>query len=85
MSSEASNLWRECVQYLIRCGILDQNHKVNWPSSDILDFAQILRDGVLLCQLSNRLSKGCIDMREISLRPQLSQVKVVVSFCCACS
>jgi hypothetical protein len=67
-------LWRECVRWMVDCGILDRQHTTNWPTAELFDFAQILRDGVLLCQVANRLAKGCIDTRELSLRPQLSQV-----------
>uniref|UniRef100_A0A915IAY0 Uncharacterized protein n=1 Tax=Romanomermis culicivorax TaxID=13658 RepID=A0A915IAY0_ROMCU len=53
--------------------ILDKDHRVTFKQAEIVDFAQTLRDGVLLCQLVNKLCKESIDMREVSLRPQLSQ------------
>lgn len=74
VANEANALWRSCAEWLIRCGVLDRNHRVNWPNSTILEFAQILRDGVLLCQAVNNLSRGCVDLRAVNLRPQLSQV-----------
>ncbi|CAM1314468.1 VAV2 (predicted) [Pycnogonum litorale] len=69
----ADMLWRECVTWLIRCEVLPYDHRVTWPQSQVLDLANTLRDGVLLCQLLNTLVPGCIDLKEISLRPQMSQ------------
>lgn len=79
--SDPSQLWTECVQWLIRCQILDQSHRVTNKHAEIVDFAQTLRDGVLLCQLASRLCKGSIDLREVNWRPQLSQVSQIVRFC----
>jgi guanine nucleotide exchange factor VAV len=69
----AELLWRECVKWLVCCGVLPADHKCNWPSSQVIDLAQTLRDGVLLCQLLSTLSNGCMDMRDVTLRPQMSQ------------
>ncbi len=74
---DSQSIWRECVGWLIRAEILDRQHRVTWPGADILDFAQTLRDGVILCQLANRLARGCVDLREVNLRPQLSQVEQI--------
>lgn len=41
----------------------------------MFDLAQTLRDGVLLCQLLNNLRAHSINLKEINLRPQMSQVK----------
>lgn len=40
----------------------------------VCDLAQALRDGVLLCQLLNNLLPQAINLKEINLRPQMSQV-----------
>lgn len=40
----------------------------------VCDLAQALRDGVLLCQLLNNLLPQAVNLREINLRPQMSQV-----------
>ena len=40
----------------------------------VCDLAQALRDGVLLCQLLNNLLHQAVNLREINLRPQMSQV-----------
>lgn len=69
----ADILWRECASWMIRHQVLLPDHRVTWSTAQVIDFASILRDGVLLCQLLNKLVPGCIDLKEISLRPQMSQ------------
>ncbi|XP_054717331.1 protein vav-like [Uloborus diversus] len=69
----AEILWRECADWLIRHQVLLPDHRVTWPSAQVIDLVYTLRDGVLLCQLLNKLVPGCIDLKEISLRPQMSQ------------
>lgn len=70
----ADTLWKECAEWLIKLQVILPDHRVTWESSQVLDLVYTLRDGVLLCQLLNKLVVGCIDLKEISLRPQLSQV-----------
>lgn len=81
MAFDSSQMWTECVQWMIRCQVLDPSHRVTSKQAEIVDFAQALRDGVLLCQLANHLCKSCIDVREVSLRPQLSQFLCVKNIC----
>ncbi|XP_035216160.1 protein vav-like isoform X3 [Stegodyphus dumicola] len=69
----ADTLWRECADWLIKQQVLLPDHRVTWPSAQVIDLVYTLRDGVLLCQLLNKLVIGCIDLKEISLRPQMSQ------------
>lgn len=45
--TDGSELWRECVRWMIKCGILDATHRVADSDAEIGDFASILRDGVL--------------------------------------
>uniref|UniRef100_A0A4X2LJA9 Vav guanine nucleotide exchange factor 3 n=1 Tax=Vombatus ursinus TaxID=29139 RepID=A0A4X2LJA9_VOMUR len=66
--------WRQCAQWLIHCKVLPANHRVTWDSAQVFDLAQTLRDGVLLCQLLNNLKGHSINLKEINLRPQMSQV-----------
>ncbi|XP_057659066.1 protein vav-like isoform X1 [Diorhabda carinulata] len=66
-------LWRECAAWLTRWEILRPDHKANWPSASIVDLANILRDGVLLCKLLNKIDPGCIDMKDVNLKPTLAQ------------
>ena len=68
--------WKLCADWLVRCQILAPDHPVNQPSAEVFELAQILRDGVLLCHLVNRLKPGVVDAKEFSQRPQMSQVSV---------
>ncbi|XP_075947676.1 proto-oncogene vav isoform X2 [Anarhichas minor] len=66
-------LWRQCAMWLIDCRVLPENHRVTLESAQVCDLAQVLRDGVLLCQLLNNLLPQAVNLREINLRPQMSQ------------
>ncbi|KAL1248470.1 hypothetical protein QQF64_021788, partial [Cirrhinus molitorella] len=80
--------WRQCALWLINCKVLPPNHRVTWESAQVFDLAQTLRDGVLLCQLLNNLRPQSINLREINLRPQMSQflcLKNIRTFLHACS
>ncbi|XP_054459599.1 proto-oncogene vav-like isoform X2 [Anoplopoma fimbria] len=66
-------LWRQCAVWLIDCRVLPENHRVTWESAQVCDLAQALRDGVLLCQLLNNMLPQAVNLREINLRPQMSQ------------
>ncbi|XP_059189776.1 proto-oncogene vav-like isoform X3 [Centropristis striata] len=66
-------LWRQCAMWLIDCRVLPENHRVTWDGAQVCDLAQALRDGVLLCQLLNNLLPQAVNLREINLRPQMSQ------------
>ncbi|EJW76506.1 hypothetical protein WUBG_12587, partial [Wuchereria bancrofti] len=71
--AEITELWRECVRWMIECGILDAKHRVAEADAEIGEFATILRDGVLLCLLCNRLCENCIDIKDLQQRPQMAQ------------
>lgn len=66
--------WRQCAMWLISCNVLPPNHRVTSDAAQVFDLAQTLRDGVLLCQLLNNLRPHTINLKEINLRPQMSQV-----------
>ena len=68
--------WRLCADWLVRCNILAKDNAVNTPSAEVFELVQVLRDGVLLCHLLNRLNPGVIDVKDFSQRPQMSQVKL---------
>uniref|UniRef100_A0A8C2R5B5 Vav guanine nucleotide exchange factor 3 n=1 Tax=Capra hircus TaxID=9925 RepID=A0A8C2R5B5_CAPHI len=79
--------WKQCAQWLIHCKVLPANHRVTWDSAQVFDLAQTLRDGVLLCQLLNNLRAHSINLKEINLRPQMSQflcLKNIRTFLTAC-
>ncbi|KAJ0023070.1 hypothetical protein NQD34_015204 [Periophthalmus magnuspinnatus] len=79
--------WRQCALWLINCKVLPPNHRVTWESAQVFDLAQTLRDGVLLCHLLNNLRPQCINLKEINLRPQMSQflcLKNIRTFLASC-
>lgn len=67
-------LWREAATWLTKWEMLRSDHKANWPQAGIADLANILRDGVLLCKLLNKIDPGCIDMKDVNLKPTMAQV-----------
>jgi guanine nucleotide exchange factor VAV len=69
----ADLLWKECVRWLVDANLLPVNHRILWQETQLLDLAQLLRNGVILCQLMAALSPESIDMRDVCLRPQMSQ------------
>ncbi|XP_036597813.1 proto-oncogene vav isoform X1 [Trichosurus vulpecula] len=81
-------LWRQCAHWLIQCRVLPLNHRVTWEGAQVCELAQALRDGVLLCQLLNNLLPHAVNLREINLRPQMSQflclknIRTFLSACC---
>ncbi|CAI5796242.1 proto-oncogene vav [Podarcis lilfordi] len=80
-------LWKQCARWLIQCRVLPPNHRVTWEGAQVCDLAQALRDGVLLCQLLNNLTAHAVNLREINLRPQMSQflcLKNIRTFLAAC-
>ena len=75
--------WKQCALWLINCKVLPANHRVTWDSAQVFDLAQTLRDGVLLCHLLNNLRAQTINLKEINLRPQMSQVRSATCRPCA--
>uniref|UniRef100_UPI0037E70F1F guanine nucleotide exchange factor VAV3-like isoform X2 n=1 Tax=Semicossyphus pulcher TaxID=241346 RepID=UPI0037E70F1F len=79
--------WRQCAMWLISCNVLPANHRVTADTAQVFDLAQTLRDGVLLCQLLNNLRPRTINLKEINLRPQMSQflcLKNIRTFLMSC-
>ncbi|XP_067108736.1 guanine nucleotide exchange factor VAV3b isoform X1 [Osmerus mordax] len=80
--------WRQCALWLISCKVLPMNHRVTGEAAQVFDLAQTLRDGVLLCQLLNNLKPHTINLKEINLRPQMSQflclknIRTFLNSCC---
>ncbi|CAG9766734.1 unnamed protein product [Ceutorhynchus assimilis] len=71
---ESDELWKECAEWLTRWEMIRPDHEAHWSESTIADFADILRDGVLLCKLLNKIDPGCIDLKDVSLKPTMTQV-----------
>lgn len=87
ISGQGSVPWKDCVKWLVSCGLVDPDHEMTKDSAEPVSLAKYLRDGVVICQLVNTINPGCIDMKEVNLRPQLSQflsIKNIRSFLSAC-
>ena len=67
--------WKKCLDWIKRLNFLDADEPLLRNNLKIHDFAQCLRDGVVLCRLLNALAAGIVDLREFSQRPQMSEVK----------
>jgi len=66
--------WKQCAEWLVRCGILAPEHPAARPTGQLQNLAAVLRDGVLICMLLNRLYLGAINLRDYSPHPQVSLV-----------
>lgn len=69
----ADLLWKECLRWLLDANLLPVNHRILWQETQLLDLAQVLRNGVILCQMMANLCPDSIDLRDVCLRPQMSQ------------
>lgn len=76
-SDSNDELWKECVHWLTRWEIIRPDHKLNWESSHIADLAALLRDGVILCKLLCKIDPGCIDIKDVNLKPIMAQVEYI--------
>lgn len=86
-TSTSSVPWRDCVKWLVSCGVVPGDHEMTKETSEAVSLAKYLRDGVVICQLVNTINPGSIDMKEVNLRPQLSQflsIKNIRAFLTSC-
>lgn len=67
--------WRECSQWLVRIGLISEDHLLATQNAKLTDFYRFLRDGVMLCKLLHIIDSDSIDLRSINQRPQSAQVK----------
>ncbi|XP_037081776.1 protein vav-like isoform X2 [Pollicipes pollicipes] len=80
-------LWREAVHWLTQFGVLPADHRCCLPDSKPIDLLYTLRDGVLLCHLLQKIDPATIDMKDVSLNPQLAQflcaknIRVFLTMC----
>ena len=72
--AEHKDDWKLCLEWLVKCQVLPDNHPSTLPGAQVFDLAQSLRDGVLICHLLNRLCPGILPPKDFSQRPQMSQV-----------
>jgi len=70
-----ANDWKLCADWLVRCHILAPEHPAAKATGQLQNLAAVLRDGVLICMLLNRLHPGAIDFKEYSSHPQVSLVQ----------
>ena len=73
----ADSDWQECLEWIKRLDFLDRDEPLLRANVQIHDFAQNLRDGVVLCRILNALARGIIDQRQFSQRPHMSQVYMI--------
>lgn len=73
-------LWRQCIDWLKRIGLLPSGHRLLEPDVTPEKLCACLRDGVLLCLALNRLKPNTIDVpREVSLLPHDSEFLCVAN------
>ena len=63
ITTMGDTLWRQCAQWICALGVLPINHRIVSPEADATILAYTLRDGVVLCNIANVLSPGCIDTK----------------------
>lgn len=54
--------------------MLPKQHRLCTDKAKVQDLANLLKDGVLICNLLNHLVPETLDPRDFSQRPQMSQV-----------
>ena len=64
--------WQMARSWLSSLGVLPDLHRASYPNATVFDLAQCLRDGVLLCQVANRLRPNSVP--DINMKPQMSPV-----------
>ncbi|CAD6189319.1 unnamed protein product [Caenorhabditis auriculariae] len=74
--SGGSELWKSCSNWLFELGLL-----VKADAANMIEFATILRDGVLLCRLANLLVPNSIQEKEINKNQQMSQFTCMKNIC----
>ena len=55
--------WKNARQWIISTGVDSMENKSIQYSEDLLEFAESLRDGVILCDIANMLHRDCIQYR----------------------
>lgn len=75
--------WQMARSWLSSLDVLPEFHRASYPHASVFDLAQALRDGVLLCQVANRLRPNSVP--DITMRPQMSPVCNLWFFSIACS
>ena len=58
-------LWKECISWLNKFKVIPQGHPALAPGAGPHDLLQLLRDGVVLCQLVHCLDPQSVDMTQV--------------------
>ncbi|CAF1052814.1 unnamed protein product [Adineta ricciae] len=68
-------MWRQAFHWLNQCHVLspEANRLLNLPTSTVEDLADVLSDGIVLCNLLNYIVPGIIKYTDVSFRPQKSR------------
>lgn len=64
--------WQMARNWLSSLAVLPDFHRASFPNASVFDLAQSLRDGVVLCQVANRLRPNSVP--DINMKPQMSPV-----------
>lgn len=64
--------WKMARDWMVKLRVLLPQSRATDPSSTLFDFAQSLRDGVVLCQLANALEPNAV--KDVNTKSQMSQV-----------
>ncbi len=77
-------LWRECVGWLDRLGLIPPGDSLKAPkSAELTDLVALLRDGVVLCQLASALDPESVDMDRVLMdSPEPAVGRSVSDFRC---
>jgi len=75
--------WKQCSLWLLRCGIIPKDHRVVTSQGQVQDLMHLLKEGVTLCNLLNRLRLNSVNPRDFSQRPQMSRVWIDLEQECA--
>lgn len=68
--------WKLARDWIVKLRVLLPQSRATDPNSSLFDFAQSLRDGVVLCQLANALQPDAV--KDVNTKSQMSQVKRLV-------
>jgi len=75
-SKAKNNDWLLCAKWLNNCKCLPFNVQQRLLTNELTlgEFANVLRDGEILCNLVNYLIPGSVDVTQINKKAQMSQM-----------
>ena len=65
-------LWKECISWLNKFKVIPQGHPALASGASPHDLIQLLRDGVVLCQLVHCLDPQSVDMTQVIKQSRMS-------------